>query len=385
MPEENNNNQKNEEDTVPKKKRSKKSKKLLKKISAIIVLVAILSVVLYFAFKTLTPEEAIATVNGEIITKQELNQKYDQLPDQYKLFITKEDFLDQIINIKLLLQEAKEQEITVDESEIETELENLKKQAPTEEAFEQLLGQRNIGMEELKNQIKDQLTINKLLDETVISKIEVTDSQMKQYYEENIEEFKTEEGDTITYEESKDQIEQFLLAEVSNNAIEIYINQLKSNAEITKEGTKESPKEEVEEPAEETEETTEEAEAISEIETFTETKEEICKEDGKIIIRLFSTTKNKASNWISSTFDDLAKDNKNIILYHWQLDTGDNTLTATKEKGIPKKEVELFKKLNPKSTVPTYVFGCKYVRTGNAFDSLEEEKAEFDAVIEQLS
>jgi len=37
-----------------------------------------------------------------------------------------------------------------------------------------------------------------------------------------------------------------------------------------------------------------------------------------------------------------------------------------------------------KNTVPTYVFGCKYVRIGNAYETLGEEKAEFRRVIEKL-
>ena len=45
------------------------------------------------------------------------------------------------------------------------------------------------------------------------------------------------------------------------------------------------------------------------------------------------------------------------------------------QKGIPKKEVGIFQKYNPKNTVPTYVFGCKYVRTGNAYKTLDQEKA----------
>ena len=78
---------------------------------------------------------------------------------------------------------------------------------------------------------------------------------------------------------------------------------------------------------------------------------------------------------------------ENIIAYHWNLDTGDNTLTKEKEKGIPKSEIEIFKKYNPEGTVPTYVFGCKYIRIGNFFEkenNLAQEEKEFTSVIEKL-
>ena len=100
---------------------------------------------------------------------------------------------------------------------------------------------------------------------------------------------------------------------------------------------------------------------------------------------MFSGAKNSASKWISQTFDDITKEYQDdIIAYNWQLDTGDNTLTAVEETGIPKSEVEIYKKHNSKNTVPTYVFGCKYTRIGNAYESLEEEEAEFKRVIEKL-
>jgi len=350
----------NSDKKIKKKKMRKIKKSTIKKISAVIVLIAVLAAVLYFAFRTLKPEQVIATVNDEIITNHELEQKYDQLPDQYKLFITKDDFLDQIINVKLLLQEAKKQAIIVSEDEIETEIDNLKKQAPTEEAFEELLKQQNMDLNELKKQLDEQLAINKLLNQTVISKIEITESKIREYYKNNQDYF---EENNISYDQAKEQIKQILLADLSNNAIEIYINQLRSDATIIKEGVKITTK----------------------IETFTKTEDPICKENGKVIIRLFSTTKNSASKWISKTFDETVKKYEDdIIAYHWQLDTGDNTLTDDKETGIPKEEVDIFQKYNPNNTVPTYIFGCKYVRIGNAYNTLEEEQAEFERIIEKL-
>ncbi len=371
MPEKNEEKNKKDQDSSKdsKKKKSKKVKKsIIKKITTIIILIAILAVVLYFAFRTLRPEQTVATVNDEVITNQELDQKYSQLPDQYKLFITKDAFLDQIINVKLLLQEAKKQGIAVSEIEIESEVNLIRESSPTDEAFEEALKQQNINLEQLKEQLREQLMINKLLNITVISKIEISESQIKSYYQTNEEYFK--END-ISYIAAKDQIKQILLSDISGNSIELYINQLKSNAVITKKGDTPEEKEETVEP--------------KDVDTFEEKEGPICKKDGKVIVRFFSTTSNSASNWISDTFDDLAAQyGRDIVAYHWQLDTGDNTLTSTVEKGIPREEVEIFQEYNPKNTVPTYVFGCKYVRIGNAYDSLEDEEAEFKRVIEQL-
>ena len=86
---------------------------------------------------------------------------------------------------------------------------------------------------------------------------------------------------------------------------------------------------------------------------------------------------------IKDTFYQVVE-NYDVVVYHWELDTGDNLATEETEKGLSPREVEIFKKYNQKSTVPTYVFGCRYIRVGNSYDSVEEEKQEFVTVIEKL-
>jgi len=76
-----------------------------------------------------------------------------------------------------------------------------------------------------------------------------------------------------------------------------------------------------------------------------------------------------------------------IAAYHWDVDIGNNQFTPAKESSIPSEEVELLKRVNPDLSVPTYVFGCKYWRVGNPYETandLDAEAAEFKAVIEKL-
>lgn len=380
MPKKNKNNENNSNKNNKKKKSKKIDKSIIKKAVTLVVLIAILTVILYFAIKTLNPKKNIAEVNGEIITNQQLEEQYNQLPDQYKMFITKEDFLDQMINVKLLLQEAKKQEILVSETEIEEELNTIKEQAETEEEFNDMLKQSNTNLEELKKQINDQLIINKLLDETVISKIDIRDSQIEDYYKKNEAYFKE---NNLVYSGAKEQIEQMLLNDLSNTAIQIYINQLRSGAVIKKDGAEITLQDA--EITSDVEIIQENIETEEEIKTFTQTDNAICKENNKPVIRLFSTTTNAPSKWIAETFDEIANEySDDIIAYHWQLNTGDNTLTSIEETGIPKAEVNIFQQYNSKNTVPTYVFGCKYTRVGNAYSTLEEEKEEFKKIIEEL-
>ncbi len=117
---------------------------------------------------------------------------------------------------------------------------------------------------------------------------------------------------------------------------------------------------------------------------------QICKENGKPVVRLFSTTWCPHCIWIKDAFDSTMREytaQGKIAAYHWELDTGDNTLTPEAEGAVPDSETNIYKQFNPKGTVPTFVFGCEYYRIGNAYESQNDLKAEigeFKAVIEEL-
>lgn len=355
---------------MAKKKTPKHSKKKKYQGTIISVLVVIIVIaVLYFVVSRvgIPPyEEVVATVNGEKITMQELAQKYESLPEQYKLVITKDLLLEQMINTKLLVQEAQTRGIEVSDEEIDAEIDRIKMQSfNSDYEFQQFLKENNIKLEGLKNQAHEQLMINRLLELEILSKIDVSESRVRSFYNKNKELL-----GNASYDSVKEQVKQSIIEDMSASAVETYIGQLKVGAEITKKG----------EFAEET--TTE-----KEIKTFTGTYDKICMKDDKPIIRFYTTSNCQPCDWIKDVFysavGNYHEENK-ITIYHWELDTGDNLMTAEIEEGIPKEELQLFKKYNPKSTVPTYVFGCRYVRAGNGYDNLEQEKEEFEAVVDKL-
>ena len=62
-------------------------------------------------------------------------------------------------------------------------------------------------------------------------------------------------------------------------------------------------------------------------------------------------------------------------------------MTDDNEKSLPRAEFDVYKKYNSQGTVPTFVFGCKYVRIGNGYEGqndLEKEAKEFRKVIDKL-
>ena len=127
---------------------------------------------------------------------------------------------------------------------------------------------------------------------------------------------------------------------------------------------------------------------VGTIETFTDLGTEVELQDGKPVIRLFSTTWCLHCKWVKNSFDRVMREYEGeIIAYHWEFDIGDNILTPQAEGSIPQSEKDVFAKFEPSGRVPTFVFGGKYLRVGNGYetqDDLAAEEAEFRAVIEAL-
>ncbi|NMB56508.1 thioredoxin family protein [Candidatus Beckwithbacteria bacterium] len=129
----------------------------------------------------------------------------------------------------------------------------------------------------------------------------------------------------------------------------------------------------------------------SAITTFEEKKDaQICSENGKPNVYLFSTTWCPHCEWIKETFDRVMNEYiaaGKINAYHWELDNGDNTLTQEVETEVPTEQRAVYKEFNPDGSIPTFVFGCKYFRVGNGYEAqkdLVSEEKEFRAVIEDL-
>jgi thiol-disulfide isomerase/thioredoxin len=125
--------------------------------------------------------------------------------------------------------------------------------------------------------------------------------------------------------------------------------------------------------------------------TYSEKAEaEICTEDGKPVVYLFSTTWCPHCKWIRETFNSTVKeavDAGKIKAYHWAVDIGDDELTDEEEETVPPSHLAVYREFNPRGSIPTFVFGCKYFRIGNGYETqndLESEKAEFEALIEDL-
>lgn len=117
--------------------------------------------------------DSVATVNGTKITKDQL---YDKL-----VAANGEAALDSIILEELVNQEAKAANIAVTDQDVTDEINALKLNYGTDEAFDNLLLQYGITMEDLREDMVLNATVRKVLE----PKTDVTDEEVQTYFDEN--------------------------------------------------------------------------------------------------------------------------------------------------------------------------------------------------------
>ncbi len=148
-------------------------------------------------------EEIIAKINGEIVTRSELERSNAEAKAELaRQKLTTQQFenavaeheknaLRDLIDQSLLVQRAKELNINVDSAVIKR-LDDLRRQynIPTMEDFEKFVSEKG-GMpyEDLKDQVRNQLLTERVIQQEVGSHIVVTKEEVAKYYEEHKQDF----------------------------------------------------------------------------------------------------------------------------------------------------------------------------------------------------
>ncbi|HWB83279.1 MAG TPA: peptidylprolyl isomerase [Bryobacteraceae bacterium] len=141
--------------------------------------------------KRTPPANVAAVVNNHAITYDELEKTYksqfsepskDSSEDETTM--QKLDLLNGLINSEILLQRAEKLGLTAVDADVDTEFNKMK--APyTKEEFEQQLKARNMTVDDLRSQLRRDLTIQKLINKEITSHITITDADVANFYNAN--------------------------------------------------------------------------------------------------------------------------------------------------------------------------------------------------------
>lgn len=147
-----------------------------------------------------TENVIIATVNGQDIHQKDFDVQWDALPVQSKAKITPQDVLNEIITEQLLLQEAKNKDITITSPELDQFINvQLAQAGIDEEQFKKILQAQGSSLEDVRKIYKNQLIIAKLFDQEITTDLNATDNEINKYYQENKEKFHQDKQMTVRH------------------------------------------------------------------------------------------------------------------------------------------------------------------------------------------
>ncbi len=145
-------------------------------------------------------EQIVAIVNGDIITDEELSlfikmefAGEEKKADQKEVVEFRKDLLNRMIEDRLILQEAKRQQLKVDDNMIEDRIREIKFRAGSEIHFEMALKSQGISVNELREKLKNQLLIYSLIQREVKDKVVVSPKEITDYFQEHQDKFLTPE------------------------------------------------------------------------------------------------------------------------------------------------------------------------------------------------
>lgn len=202
--------------------------------------------------------EEVATVNGESITQEELTQATQtqqiimSLSQQFRSFAQflmtseagnkfldeyRKNVLDQLIDQKLAEQKMEEMEISVSESDVQSEIDTIieeNEQFESEEDIDDYLQEnQNMSLDDFRSRLEEDLKTQKLREE-VTGEVTVTEEEIEAFYEENKANYTNQDGEEQPLSEVKDQIEEQLEMQEQEEEYSEWLAEVREEADISK-------------------------------------------------------------------------------------------------------------------------------------------------------
>lgn len=168
-----------------------------KEVSTFGRILCILILVLLFIQPLLaqTIDKIIVVVNDEIITQSDVDKVLSAIEAEYSTIYTnteeleqklkeaEENIINQMIEEKLILSEAKELDIEIDQARIDRRIEEIKEKFSSEEEFEKALERQELTLKNLRDRFGDQEIMKKAVEYFVRSEINLDLMEIRQFYQ----------------------------------------------------------------------------------------------------------------------------------------------------------------------------------------------------------
>jgi parvulin-like peptidyl-prolyl isomerase len=167
------------------------------KMMTMIKKLAVLAMTLIFAQPLFagTLDEIVAVVNEEVITQREVNRFLAVIKSEYKdanetlpegfednIAQARKSIINQMIEERLILSEARKSGIEADEARINARIEQVKEKFPSEKAFENSLQSQRFTLKDLRRRFSEQEIMKEAVDYFVRSKIKIDPIEVSLFY-----------------------------------------------------------------------------------------------------------------------------------------------------------------------------------------------------------
>jgi peptidyl-prolyl cis-trans isomerase SurA len=165
-------------------------------VSAFIVTTAIFLLLSTTACNTKQETEGVmATVNGRKILRTEVEKYYNnqtadapQKPADEQADTLRLNILKQLVDNEILMQRAEKLGLLATDDEVNAKLAEIK--APfSQDEFDKRLATRNITLADFKADLRRSITVDKVINKEITSKINITDDDITAYYNQHKAEF----------------------------------------------------------------------------------------------------------------------------------------------------------------------------------------------------
>ncbi|HEY6064544.1 MAG TPA: SurA N-terminal domain-containing protein [Thermoanaerobaculia bacterium] len=134
-------------------------------------------------------EKIVARVNDRLITNSEFQKRFEVFISSPQAgnnpLEARKKLLADLIQEKLLEERAKELSVAATDEEVETAVERVKRQynLATDAEFEAALKSSNLTRDDLKRQMRNTITLQKVVGRDISSKLDLTDDALRLEYE----------------------------------------------------------------------------------------------------------------------------------------------------------------------------------------------------------
>lgn len=156
------------------------------------------------SYELFAQDKIVAIVNNAAITQKDLDDFINfmriQLSSEFtgeqlerKIQSMRPDLLNRLIEDRLILQEAKKNNIKIDDNRIKARIDEIRNGFSSEAEFQNALKRQGLVLADIESKIRDQLLMYNIIDIKVRSKIVVNPPEVTDFYNKNIDAFRLPE------------------------------------------------------------------------------------------------------------------------------------------------------------------------------------------------